>query len=120
MDREEPFSIVDEPSGDTTVVKVTGEVDMETAPSFQRGLLRALGAGRDGLVVDLSEVQFMDSTALTNLTSAFDSLRRKNERLAIVASDPRMRALFDVARMDRDFAIYDTRDDALQAIGARD
>jgi anti-anti-sigma factor len=120
MDRTDTFSIVDLPAGATTVVSVTGEVDMETAPSFQRGLLRALGAGRDGLVVDLSEVNFMDSTALTNLASAFDTLRRKGGRLAIVAADPRMRSLFDVARLDRDFEIFDSREDALAAIGVRD
>src|SRR5438093_7316568 len=99
--RTDPFSIVDLPAGDTTVVTVVGEVDMDSAPSFHRGLLRALGAGRDGLVVDLSQVDFMDSTALTNLASVFDTLRRRGGRLAIVASDSRMRALFDVARFDR-------------------
>ena len=50
MDEFETFSISDLAAGDgrdATVVSVTGEVDMDTAPSFQRGLLRALGVGRD-------------------------------------------------------------------------
>jgi len=115
MDRYEDFSIFDVAAdGDTTVVNVTGEIDMETGPAFQRGLLHALGAGRGGLIVDLSQASFMDSSALTSLVNAFDSLRKQGGgKLAIVATDSRMRALFDVARLDRDFRIYDTRADAV-------
>jgi anti-sigma B factor antagonist len=99
-----------------TVVAVEGEVDMDTAPSFQRGLLRAIGVGKGGLIVDLSRVSFLDSTALTELVRAFDRLREAGGDLAIVASDSRMRALFDVARLDRDFRVYNSRDEALQAM----
>src|SRR3954453_10243288 len=93
---------------DTTVVDVTGEIDMETGPAFQKGLMHAIGAGRGGLIVDLSQATFMDSAALTTLVNCFDSLRKQGGgRLVIVASDPRMRALFDVARLERDFEIYE-------------
>lgn len=115
MNLGETFSISDTAAADDwTIVSVAGEIDMETGPSFKDGLLRALGAGRGGLIVDLSEATFLDSSALTSLVNAFDSLRKRGGgTLAIVASDPRMRALFDVARLDRDFRIYDTRADAL-------
>src|SRR4051794_4301418 len=105
MDEGEHFSISDAPAdGAATVVSVTGEVDMETSPSFARGLLRAIGAGRGGLIVDLSQASFIDSAALTTLVSAFDELREAGGgTLAIIATDPRMRSLFEVARMDRDF-----------------
>src|SRR3954470_22798827 len=119
MDEREAFSIFDLAAGDggdTTVVSVAGEIDMGTGAAFQRGLLHAIGAGRGGLIVDLSQATFMDSSALTSLVNAFDNLRTQGGgKLAIVASDPRMRALFDVARLDRDFQIYDSRADALAA-----
>lgn len=117
MTESREFSIFDVDSeGDTTVVNVTGEIDMETGPAFQRGLLHAIGAGRYGLIVDLSQATFMDSSSLTSLVNAFDSLRKQGGgRLAIVATDPRMRALFDVARLERDFEIYETRADAVAA-----
>jgi anti-anti-sigma factor len=120
MAGSQDFSIVDGAGDDdTTVVNVTGEIDMGTGPAFQRGLLHAIGAGRSGLIVDLSQASFMDSRALTSLVNAFDSLREHGGgRLAIVATDPRMRALFDVARLDRDFTIYETRGDAVAAAAA--
>jgi anti-anti-sigma factor len=117
MGESEQFSISDVAADDTTVVKVAGEIDMETGPAFQQGLLRALGAGRGGLIVDLSQATFLDSTALTSLVNAFDDLRRQGGgNLVIVATDARMRALFDVARLDRDFRIFETRADAIAAI----
>src|SRR4051794_27575696 len=120
MDESEMFSISDvAANGDATVVSVTGEIDMETGPAFQQGLLHALGAGRGGLIVDLSQATFMDSTALTSLVNAFDDLRRQGGGdLVIVASDPRMRALFDVARLDRDFQIVESRADAVRVVTA--
>jgi anti-anti-sigma factor len=112
------FSIVDVAADDdTTVVNVAGEIDMETGPAFQEGLLRAIGVGRGGLIVDLSRATFLDSAALTSLVNAFDNLRRQGGgKLVIVATDTRMRALFEVARLDRDFQIYSTRADALAAV----
>src|SRR3954471_320627 len=120
MEQSEEFSIFDVAGdNDATVVNVTGEIDMETGPAFQRGLLRAIGAGRGGLIVDLSRATFMDSSALTSLVNAFDNLRKHGGgRLAIVANDARMRALFDVARLDRDFQIYESREDAIAAVAA--
>jgi anti-anti-sigma factor len=114
----EPFSIFDVAEGDaTTVLNVTGEIDMQTGPAFQRGLLRTIGASRGGLIVDLSRASFLDSSALTNLVNAFDHLRMKGGgTLAIVASDSRMRALFEVARLERDFLIFSTREQALAAM----
>jgi anti-sigma B factor antagonist len=116
------FSIFDVATeGDATVVHVTGEIDMETGPAFQRGLLHAIGAGRHGLIVDLSSASFMDSSALTSLVNAFDNLRRQGGGLlAIVATDPRMRALFEVARLDRDFQIYESRRAAIAAVSDRE
>src|SRR3954466_5606175 len=114
------FSIVDVAADDdTTVVNVAGEIDMDTGHAFHEGLLHAIGAGRGGLIVDLSQATFLDSTALTSLVNAFDSLRRQGGgRLTIVATDPRMRALFDVARLDRDFRIFEPRAAALAAFAA--
>jgi anti-sigma B factor antagonist len=120
MSETEAFRISDAPAADdTTVVNVAGEIDMDTGPAFRQGLLHALGAGRGGLIVDLSDATFLDSSALTSLVNAFDDLREANwGTLAIVATDSRMRALFDVARLDRDFQIFETRADALAAFDA--
>jgi anti-anti-sigma factor len=119
MDARAFFSITDEAADeDTTVVSVTGDVDMDSASAFQRGLLRAISAGREALVVDLSGVDFIDSTALTTLSSAFDALRHIGHRGAIVCSDPNMRTLFTVSRLDREVGIYENRAKAVAGMQA--
>ena len=120
MGDREAFSISDsDAGGDRTVVSVTGEVDMYTGPLFQNGLLRAIGAGRGGLVIDLSRASFLDSSALTSLVNTFDRLRKSGTNLAIVAGDARVHAIFEVARLARDFQIFETRREALDALSAQ-
>src|SRR4051794_38680139 len=110
MEQSEEFSIFDVAGdNDATVVNVTGEIDMETGPAFQRGLLSAIGAGRSGLIVDLSQATFLDSSALTSLVNAFDNLRRHGGgRLAIVATHPPLRGPLRGARPHPDLHIYQT------------
>lgn len=50
-----------------TVVAVTGELDMATAPDLDRALAGATDGGATGIVVDLSACTFIDSTAITTL-----------------------------------------------------
>jgi anti-anti-sigma factor len=91
---------------------------MESAPEFTRGLMSALGVGRSGLVVDLSRATFMDTSALHGLVHALERLREQGGRLALVAADPRINALFEVARIDDRFEIYPSRAEAISAVTA--
>ena len=62
------FSTVTEQLSDGAhVVSVEGEIDMVTAPQFEAELLRAVEAARHPVVVDLTECDFLDSTALAVL-----------------------------------------------------
>src|SRR3954452_3824789 len=117
MDESEEFSIFDVAAGDLArVVNVAGEVDRGPGPAFQRGLLRAIGASRGGLIVDLSHASFPASTALTNVVNARVQRRRKGDgSLRTVASDRRMLARSEAARLERDFLIFSTRGQAMAA-----
>ena len=65
------FSTVTEQLSDGAhVVSVEGEIDMVTAPQFEAELLRAVEAARHPVVVDLTECDFLDSTALAVLIEA--------------------------------------------------
>jgi anti-anti-sigma factor len=65
------------------VLSVEGEIDISTAARFQEALSAAVSGGHGPLVLDLSEVTFIDSSAahvLSTLAGALDAQRR---RLAI-------------------------------------
>ena len=52
------------------VIQVGGELDLSTVPSLERELEAAMGRGEGGVVVDLSELEFIDSTGIAVLVRA--------------------------------------------------
>ena len=104
-------------NGGTSVVSVSGEIDVSTAPLFEKRLSEAVEermAG--GIVVDLSEVTFMDSTALNALVHCFERQRARLEGFAVVAADSRVTTLLEVTRLDRLLRVFPTREAALAAL----
>ncbi len=61
------------PQADTTVCRVTGSVDLVTAPVIAGRLMEQVHAGRPHLVIDLSAVTLLDSTGLHAVLDALDS-----------------------------------------------
>src|ERR1700757_2034800 len=66
------------------VIAVTGEIDLFTAPQLKAALQGAIGAGKRGVVVDLSKTSFLDSTALGVLIGALRRLREADGLLVLV------------------------------------
>ena len=118
MDTSDRFAITEDGEGGTApCVAVSGEIDMESAPEFQRGLMDAIAAGRRGLVVDLSQATFVDTAALNSLVHALERLKQRGGgRLALVAADDRISTLMEVARLDERFEIYHDRDEAVRSV----
>jgi anti-sigma B factor antagonist len=96
----------------TSVIEVTGELDLTTAPKLKWTLVDALEEGRNCLVVDLSATTFMDSTALGVLVGVNRSLSA-GARLAIVCSRASLLRIFELSGVDGVFAISATLEQAL-------
>lgn len=96
----------------TSVISVEGELDLSTAPRLKWMLIDSLEAGHSQLVVDLSLVTFMDSTALGVLVGVKRRLD-VDARMAIVCARPNVLKIFEFAGMDGAFAIFPTLDEAL-------
>ena len=85
------------------------ELDITTVDGFRADLERALDETTEDIVVDLSEVGFIDSTGLSAILHAYSKLKRDGRRLAIVA--PRGTAaamLFTLSGLRSELAIYDS------------
>jgi anti-sigma B factor antagonist len=105
----------EEPAAGVVVVALVGEVDPYTAPELKKALIAAIEAGARRVIVDLTETTFIDSTTLGVLIGGVKRLRPEGGDLAIVVSDYNIRKIFEITLLDRIFAIFDTRDDALAA-----
>ncbi len=97
----------------TSVITVSGDVHVSTAPEFSRLLTDAIGRGRVHLVLDLTQVDFIDSTGLSVLLNALRRVTRRGGQLMLVCSNPTVLRLFEITRLDTTFDIEATREDAL-------
>jgi anti-sigma B factor antagonist len=101
---------------DSGLVALSGEVDISTAPRFKEDLLALMDEGVRRIVVDLSEVTFIDSTALGVLIGGVRRLHEREGRLVLVAATrPVLRAL-TLTGLDRVFTICPTREEAVAAL----
>jgi anti-sigma B factor antagonist len=108
------FSATDEQVDDTThVVAVSGEVDIFTAPEFKARINDAIEAGRDLVVVDLSNASFIDSSSLGVLIAAHRRLTQRDGRLVIVTDVPAVLNTFKITGLDAVLEICATREEAL-------
>jgi len=103
--------------GDTYLIALAGEFDLYTGPELERRVLEALGRGAADVVLDLTDVSFIDSTTIGILIRTRKRLMPLRGRLLIVCSDRNILRLFEITALDRLFEIYGTRDAALEGIG---
>jgi anti-sigma B factor antagonist len=96
-----------------TVVAVSGEIDLATASEFRSVLVDAVAGGQGDLVVDLSEVTFMDSTGLGAMVSARRRLTLRGASMRLVSPAGGVRRILDVTKLDQVIPIHDTVDAAV-------
>jgi len=99
--------------GDVYVLDVTGEVDLNRSVLLRETLLTVLQQKPRTLVVNLSEVGFMDSSGLATLVEALQLSRRYGGKLKLVGVQQRVRSILEISRLDRIFEIYPTEAEAL-------
>ena len=99
------------------VIALRGELDLASAPTLERELDAALATTDEAIVVDLCELQFMDSTGLRTLIAGQLSASDRRRPFAVArCADSCIARVFEVAGADRAFRLYETRDAALVAV----
>src|SRR5665647_2109241 len=101
---------------DTESVALSGEVDIYTAPQFKECMLELLDAGVDRLVVDLSGVTFIDSTARLVTTRAMAPSALCTRRTPPMSTPSAVERVLSITGLDRVFTIHATRAAALESL----
>ena len=105
------------PSGEHAfLISLAGDFDLHSGPEFERRVLEALGRSATDLLIDLSEVSFIDSTTIGILMRTRKRLAPLGGRVLVVTSDRNILRLFEITALDRMFEIYPRRTDALEEI----
>jgi anti-sigma B factor antagonist len=83
------------------VVAISGEIDMETAPIAWQSIVEALANCDGRVVVDLSEVSFIDSQGINALLRVYRDCGIDDGRLAVRSPQSQARKVFEITGLDK-------------------
>ena len=91
------------------VICVRGEIHVSTAPRLTEGLSAATDRGKTAIVLDMTEVEFIDSTGLSVLLNGLRLVTQLHGRMALVCTNPTVLRLFQITSLDETFDIFADR-----------
>ena len=98
--------------GDTAVIMLTGDVDMYYTPYARRAILNCLD-GKHHVYVDLSGVEYLDSSGVAGLVEGYQTARAQQVRFGLVGVSGNALSVLRLARLDTVFPIHDSIADQL-------
>jgi anti-sigma B factor antagonist len=103
---------------DVYVVRVVGEVDMSHEDDLRGSLREAVGAESNGIVVDLTECEFIDSSGVRALLLSREAQQSEkgSERLAVAASSEQILRILSVMGLDKVIPIRPTIEESAAAL----
>jgi anti-sigma B factor antagonist len=110
--------IATETIGGHLVVSPKGDLDLATAPTLHTWTHRHIDQGAERMVLDLSSVDFLDSTALRVLVSIQKRLLGPRTRFVVVCPQRRLRRIFELTALDRLMTITDSVSTAIVTLDA--
>ena len=103
-------------NGVAVVAPTVRRLDASVAPAFKQAVVAVIEGGEQRLVLDLSSVEFLDSSGLGAMVSILKALGGKGA-VAVCGAQGAVLALFKLTRMDKVFTLFATRADAVAGIG---
>lgn len=90
------------------IFQAQGSLNASNAHDFQSSLMQKIQSERaDGLFVDMSQVESLDSAGLISLVSALKHARQLQKRLCLCSVPPAIRIVFELTQLDRAFEMVD-------------
>jgi anti-anti-sigma factor len=115
-DAKPNFELISAPrkSGDSAIFDVRGEIDLHNSPEVRGAILDLLSKTMvKRLILNLSQVPYMDSSAIAVLVEALQKLRPTGGKVMLVDLQPRVKGLLQIARLDSIFTLADSEQQAL-------
>jgi anti-sigma B factor antagonist len=104
------FELTEEAAdSDAHVITVRGEIHVLTAPQFAKRLNSAIESGKTTIVLDLSGLEFIDSTGLSVLLNGLRLVTQKQGRMALACANPTVLRLFQITSLETTFDIFADR-----------
>ncbi len=95
---------------DYKVLSLSGEVDLNQSPQARQQILHCIKQGNN-LLVDLSAVEYIDSSGVASLVEGFQNARAQQLAFALVGVSPSAMQVLQLSRLDTVFTIYKSLQD---------
>ena len=112
MGEQGEFRVNVEHHGTSVVLSPVGEVDLGHSPDLREVLQQYGHRQVERMIIDLELVPYMDSSGVATLVEAMQLSRRNGFDLVLCALQPRVRSIFEIAKLDTIFTIVDGREQA--------
>jgi anti-sigma B factor antagonist len=105
--------------GDTvSIVDVQGDVTAFAENALMDTYTRASAAGARAIILNFSEMEYMNSGGIGLLVTLLIRINRQKQRLLTYGLSEHYRHIFDITRLNEAIGVYDTEAEALNAAGA--
>ncbi len=91
---------------DVTVVELQGDLDGDFTGPFRNSITDMVGANKAGIVLDMSEVGFIDSQGLEQLLWARDHCKANNCQLKLAGFGENCAKILEITRLENEFDHY--------------
>ena len=108
------IDIKSEHHGEALIYSLRGSLDLATAPSVRAALIGAASEGNHEIIVDLTKLEFLDSTGLGALIGAHRRALENGGKVRLVVGEGQIYRLLNITGLIRVFPVYHTLDDALK------
>jgi anti-anti-sigma factor len=105
MPEKAPINVRIEQREGTTVVSPEGEIGYHEAPTLQQSIRAAFDKRPKRMVIDLAGVSYMATPGVATLVEALQIGKRTNTSLVLCGLTERVRAVFEIARLNTVFKI---------------
>jgi anti-sigma B factor antagonist len=112
------YTVDFDPVEGALLVSAAGELDLAAAPRLATVLSMATAGAEPCVVLDLTAVDFIDSTALGAIMHASTEAESSGKSMLVVALDGPVRRLLEITNLTGRFRVYPSREDALAAAAA--
>lgn len=97
---------------EATIIELRGEVDLHHSPALHAALVHVAKARPKRLIVNLSEVPYMDSSGIGTFVEVFRRVSAYKGKMIFFGLTSRVRSVFEITRLDRFFTICETEEQA--------
>jgi anti-sigma B factor antagonist len=97
------------------VLSIKGRLDFATSNTLKEEILKRIVEGRNRILLNLSQVDFVNSSGLGTLVSILKEIRLAKGRLALANLATYVQEIFEITQLSHIFEIFSSEDEAIEA-----